>query len=119
VPKINAAHSEQTSPTPPDPTLIGGHLGPIAALYYDRLQPSNIVPLARFTLLPDTTRRDRPTLTFDLEFRFLPQDSRLTCVPHLPNDADSYKNRISDPILPGTTQVASRGWLSSLQVAVY
>ena len=46
----------------------------------------------------DTTRHDRPSLIFDLEFSFLPEDSHLpdlgaSLVHYTPND-DGYKNRI-------------------------
>jgi len=51
------------------------------------------------SILPATTRHDQPSLTFDLEFSFLPEDSRLTCAPDPPNDVDGYKNRIPDPVL--------------------
>jgi len=41
-------------------------------------------PLLPVEQLPDTTRHDRPSLIFDLEVSFLPEDSRLTCAPDLP-----------------------------------
>ena len=36
---------------------------------------------------------------FGLDFRFLPDDSCLTCAPDTPNDVDGYKGRIPDSTL--------------------
>ena len=47
------------------------------------IQPDTADPLPPIEL-PDTTRHDQPSLIFDLEFSFFPEDSRLTCAPDLP-----------------------------------
>jgi len=61
----------------------------------------NIIPLTPISLLSYLIliQHDQPRLIFDLEFSFLPEDSRLTCAPDPPNDVDGHKNPTPDPVL--------------------